>query len=127
MPPRIHKGILQAIAYGRTLSKDLRAVTTVPDMSISDDLKTEWQRVAPDIGLVILESPYRSIVEPVVEYIDEAIGEDEDRILTVIVPEAIAAHWWQRILHNNSALPLKIALASRKNVVITNVRYFLDE
>lgn len=127
MPPRIHKGILQAIAYGRTLSKDLRAVTTVPDLSMSDELKREWQRVAPDIGLVILESPYRSIVEPVVEYIDEAIGEDEDRILTVIVPEAIAAHWWQRILHNNSALPLKIALASRKNVVITNVRYFLEE
>jgi len=127
MPPRIHRGILQAIAYARTLSKDLRAVTTVSDMSASETLKKEWQRVAPDIGLVILESPYRSIVDPVVEYIDEAIGEDKGRILTVIVPEAIAAHWWQRILHNNSALPLKIALASRKNVVITNVRYFLDE
>lgn len=127
LPPRIHKGILQAIGYARTLSKDLRAVTTVSDTSMSDELKKEWQRVAPDIGLVILESPYRSIVQPVVEYIDEAIGEDEGRILTVIVPEAIAARWWQRILHNNSALPLKMALAARKNVVITNVRYFLDE
>ena len=127
LPPRIHKGILQAIGYARTLSKDLRAVTTVADASMSEELKREWQRIAPDIGLVILESPFRSIVEPVVEYIDEAIGEDEDRILTVIVPEAIAARWWQRILHNNSALPLKMALASRKNVVITNVRYFLNE
>ena len=94
---------------------------------MADDLKKEWQRIAPDISLVILESPYRSIVEPVVEYIDEAVGEDEGQMLTVIVPEAIAKHWWQRILHNNSALPLKIALASRRNVVITNVRYFLDE
>jgi hypothetical protein len=127
LPPRIHKGILQAIGYSRTLSKDLRAVTTVADISLAKDLKVEWERIAPDIPLVILESPYRSIVAPVVEYIDEAIGEDAGRILTVIVPEAIAAHWWQRVLHNNSALPLKIALASRKNVVVTNVRYFLNE
>lgn len=127
LPPRIHKGILQAIGYARTLSKDLRAVTTVSDLSVAGSLKEDWQRIAPDISLVILESPYRSIVEPVVEYIDEAIGEDEGQMLTVIVPEAIAKHWWQRILHNNSALPLKIALAARKNVVITNVRYFLEE
>ena len=127
LPPRIHKGILHSIGYARTLSTDLRAVTTVADVAMADDLKKEWQRIAPDISLVILESPYRSIVEPVVEYIDEAVGEDEGQMLTVIVPEAIAKHWWQRILHNNSALPLKIALASRRNVVITNVRYFLDE
>jgi hypothetical protein len=127
LPPRIHKGILHSIGYARTLSKDLRAVTTVSDLSVSDELKSEWQRIAPDISLVILESPYRSIVAPVVEYIDEAVGEDQEHIVTVIVPEAIAKHWWQRILHNNSAVPLKIALASRRNVVITNVRYFLDE
>ena len=127
LPPRIHKGILHSIGYARTLSKDLRAVTTVSDLGMAGELKKEWQRIAPDISLVILESPYRSIVEPVVEYIDEAIGEDEGHMLTVIVPEAIAKHWWQRILHNNSAIPLKIALASRRNVVITNVRYFLDE
>lgn len=127
IPPRIHKGILQAIGYARTLSKDLRAVTTVADVSMAKDLKPEWEKIAPDIPLVILESPYRSIVEPVIEYIEAALGEDQGRMLTVIVPEAIAAHWWQRILHNNSALPLKLALASRKNVVITNVRYFLNE
>jgi amino acid transporter len=127
LPPRIHKGILHSIGYARTLSKDLRAVTTVADVAMADELKKEWQRIAPDISLVILESPYRSIVEPVVEYIDEAVGEDDNQMLTVIVPEAIAKHWWQRILHNNSAVPLKIALASRRNVVITNVRYFLDE
>jgi amino acid transporter len=127
LPPRIHKGILHSIGYARTLSKDLRAVTTVADVAMANELKQEWQRIAPDISLVILESPYRSIVEPVVEYIDEAVGEDDNHMLTVIVPEAIAKHWWQRILHNNSALPLKMALASRRNVVITNVRYFLDE
>ncbi|MEO7453430.1 MAG: APC family permease [Fimbriimonadales bacterium] len=127
LPPRIHRGILHSIGYARTLSKDIRAVTTVSDLSVANELKAEWQRIAPDISLVILESPFRSIVEPVVEYIDEAVGENDDHMLTVIVPEAIAKHWWQRILHNNSAVPLKMALASRRNVVITNVRYFLDE
>ena len=87
----------------------------------------DWEALAPDIPLVILESPYRSLVEPILEYIDEAIGEDPNRMLTVIVPQAVAKHWYQGLLHNNAALPLKLALGSRKNVVITNVRYFLSE
>jgi hypothetical protein len=60
------------------------------------------------------------------EYIDEAITEREGHMLTVVVPQAIAKKWWHNVLHNNAALPLKMALASRKNVVISNVRYFLQ-
>jgi hypothetical protein len=127
IPPRMHRGILQTIGYARTLSQDCRAVTTMINPEGVESLKKEWEKLAPDIPLVILESPYRSLVEPVMEYIDEAVGEQKNHMLTVIIPEAVAARWWQRILHNNSALPLKLALASRKNVVVTNVRYFLDE
>ncbi|HWP30552.1 MAG TPA: APC family permease [Fimbriimonadales bacterium] len=127
VPPIIHRGILNAIAYARTLSKDCRAVHIAPNLEMAEKLKQEWDKYAPDIPLVILESPYRSLVEPLVEYIDEAVGEERNHMLTVIVPQAVPAKWYHAILHNNSAIPIKLALAGRRNVVVTNVKYFLDE
>ncbi len=124
--PRIHRGVLSAISYARTLCTDCRAVHITVNPSSVDSVKAEWEQHAPDIPLVILESPYRSLVEPLMDYIDEAVGEEENHMLTVIVPQAVPRKWWQGILHNNSALPIKMALASRKNVVVTSVRYFLD-
>ncbi|MCH8273650.1 MAG: APC family permease [Armatimonadetes bacterium] len=124
--PRIHRGILTAIAYARTLSKDIRAVYVNINPDSVEEVKREWDQFAGDIPLVVLEAPYRSLVDPILEYIDEAVGERENHMLTVILPQAVPKHWWQGLLHNNAALPLKLALASRKNVVVTNVRYFLE-
>jgi amino acid transporter len=124
--PRIHRGVLNAISYARTLSHDCRAVHITINPESVPKMVEEWEKHAPDIPLVILESSYRSLVEPLMEYIDEAVGERPNYFLTVIVPQAVPKHWWQGILHNNAAIPIKMALASRKNVVITNLRYFLD-
>lgn len=123
--PRLHKGILEAISYAKTLTTDVRAVHVTLDPSNTWSVKQDWTRFGADIPMVILESPYRSLVEPVIEYIDEAITEDPDAIITVIVPQAVPRRWYHSLLHTNAAVPLKLALASRKNVVITNVRYFL--
>lgn len=127
VPPIIHKGILNAIAYAHSISKDCRAVHISPNPELTERLKKDWNKFAPDIPLVVLESPYRSLVEPLMEYIDEAVGEEQDHMLTVIVPQAVPAKWYHAILHNNSAIPIKLALAGRKNVVVTNVKYFLNE
>ena len=126
VPPRVHRGILQAIAYTNTLGQDRRAVHVTDDPTKVGDVKEQWEKYGGDIPLVILESPYRSLVDPLMEYIDQAVSEQEGHILTVVVPQAIPKKWWHNILHNNAAIPLKLALASRKNVVITNVRYFLE-
>jgi amino acid transporter len=126
VPPRIHKGILNAIAYAKTLSDDFRAVTVTDNPESVAFMKEQWEKYGGSIPLVILESPYRSLVEPTMEYIDEAIREEPNHMLTVVVPQAVPKRWWQAVLHNNSALPLKLALQSRKNVVVTNVRYFLE-
>ncbi len=123
--PRIHKGVLQAIAYAKSLSQDCRAIHITGDPSTLPEFKKEWEKFGGEIPLVILESPYRSLVEPLMEYIDEAVGEQPDHLLTVVVPQAVPKYWWQTILHNNSALPIKVALGSRKNVVVTSIRYFL--
>lgn len=123
--PRVHRGVMHAIAYAMSMAKDVRALHVTLDPKNVEHVKTEWSRVAPDMPLVILESPFRSLVEPVIEYVDQALTEDPDSMVTVIVPQAVPKYWWHGLLHNNAAVPLKLALGSRKNVVITNVRYFL--
>ncbi|GMU31887.1 MAG: hypothetical protein AMXMBFR19_22250 [Chthonomonadaceae bacterium] len=89
-------------------------------------IRDDWIRVGTQIPLVILESPFRSLVEPIIEYVDQAIAENPGNTVTVIVPQAIPKYAWQGLLHSNIATVLKKRLASRKNVVITNVRYFLE-
>lgn len=125
MVPRMHRGILQAIAYAKSLTKDVRAIHVTLDPKTVGKIKEDWMKFGEDIPLVILESPYRSLTQPIMDYVDQTLEEDPNCMVTVIVPQAIPKHWWQGILHNNAAVSLKLALASRKNVVITNVRYFL--
>ncbi|HVL38371.1 MAG TPA: APC family permease [Fimbriimonadaceae bacterium] len=123
--PRLHKGILHAISYAQSTTKDVRALHVTLDKAGAEQIKKDWQSFGIDMPLVILESPYRSLVDPVIDYIDETIAENPDGMVTVIVPQAVPKFWWQGLLHNNAAMPLKMALKSRPNVVITNVRYFL--
>ncbi len=123
--PRLHKGILQAIAYAQSLSEDVRAIHVTLDPKGVDRVKADWVKFGEEIPLVILESPFRSLVLPVTDYIDQTIAESPDQFVTVIVPEAVPRRWYHRFLHNNVAISLKLALGARKNVVITNVRYFL--
>lgn len=123
--PRFHKGVLHAVAYAKSMTSDCRALYVTLDPANAEKIKAEWSKFGADMPLVILESPYRSLVEPVTEYIDQAVAEDPNSMITVIVPQAVPRKWWQGIMHSNVATLLKLALASRRNVVVTNVRYFL--
>ncbi len=123
--PRLHKGILQAIDYAKSMATDCRAIHVTLDPRSVAQIKKDWNTFGADIPLVILDSPYRSLIEPIIEYIDQHIAEDPNAMITVIVPQAVPKRWYQGLLHNNAAVLLKVALASRRNVVVTNVRYFL--
>jgi amino acid transporter len=126
--PRLHKGILQAISYSKALTDDTRAIHVTLGRDHTGTIKKEWQAFGEDIPLVILESPYRSLIRPIIDYIDETLREhegDKDHMVTVIVPQAVPKTWLQRFLHSNIAFSLKLALRSKPNVVVTNVRYFL--
>jgi len=123
--PRVHRGVLRAIGYAESTSKDCRALHVTLDPTSTGQIKQDWARYGGDMPLVILESPYRSLVDPVIKYIDQAQQEDPNLIITVIVPQTVPKYWWHAALHNNIAVPLKIALGSRRNVVVTNIRYFL--
>jgi amino acid transporter len=123
--PRMHRGVLEAIAYAKSLTKDVRALHVTIDAKSVPAFKEEWTKFGSDLPMVVLESPYRSLIEPILDYIDATLESDPTLMVTVIVPQGVAPKWWHKLLHNNAAHWLKRALGTRERVVVTNVRYFL--
>lgn len=123
----IHKGILPALEYARTLSHDCRALFIEIDPIETRIIRDRWEDFGLGVPLVILESPYRSLVGPVLKYLEEVKKERPSYVVTVVLPEIVPRKWWHRLLHNQSALMLKIALMMRRGIVFTNVRYYLEE
>jgi amino acid transporter len=123
----INRAVVQAVNFGRTLARDVRAVYVTDDMEDANELQRRWARQIPGVPLVIVESPYRALIEPVVAYLDvleRAWPADMETPITIVVlPEYVARHWWERLLYNQSALRLKAALVGRDHTVIADVPY----
>ncbi len=85
-----------------------------------------WEEGYREYGnLVVIDSPYRSLVGPLLAYIDAVDRNDADDLVTVVLPEFIPRHWWERLLHNRTALRLKAALLFRPGTVLINVPFHL--
>lgn len=123
----LHKGVIAALKYGATLSHDCRALYVEIDPAETPLIRDRWEEYGMGVPLVILESPYRTVREPVLNYLEQVKKERPDYVVTVVLPEFVPAKWWQALLHNQSGLLLKIALMFRRDIVVTNVRYYLDE
>jgi hypothetical protein len=123
----INRAVVQAVNFGRALTRDLRAVYVTDDLEAADALRTRWERQLPDVPLVIVESPFRAVISPVVAYLDildQAWPPDKEAPLTIVVlPEYVARHWWDRLLYNQTAKRLKSALVGREHTVIADVPY----
>jgi len=125
--PGLHRGIFPALEYARSLSPDARAVYIETDPEKTSTIKEEWERYIEGLPLVIIESPYRNLREPIVEYVDEVLHEREDDEVTIVIPELVAQQkWWHRALHNTSANAIRRALGERPGVVVTSFRYFAE-
>jgi hypothetical protein len=123
LTPSIHKGVLPAIEYAKTLSAHVRAIHVQTDPLDTELLIDRWDRWGGGIPLIILESPYRSLIDPLMEYLDVLRGENANQMVTVVIPEFVTGKWWHRALHNQSGLMLKLALLNREGVITTNIRY----
>jgi hypothetical protein len=121
----LHRGIFPALEYARSLSSDCRALYVEIDPSRTEALVARWRATVPDVSLVVLKSPFRSLLRPLLRYLDALEHEDHKRYVTVVIPEFVTPTWWQRFLHGNTALLIKLALANRRHIVIANVRYHL--
>jgi hypothetical protein len=119
---RIHKPTLRALAYARaTRPAVLEAVTVSVDAQEAADLAREWEALRIPVPLVVLESPYREMTSPVVDYVRSLQRAHPERLLTVYVPEFVVDHWWERLLHNQSAARLKRRLTALPDVVVITV------
>jgi amino acid transporter len=124
--PRMHKGIISALHYAQHLKGTCQAVHVTINEKALPQLMRQWEEHTSEVPLVVLPSPYRSLLQPVLDYVDELRAKDPNVEITVVVPEAVSTKWYHKLLHENVALQLKQALARRRNVVVANVRYFLQ-
>lgn len=126
----INRTVVQAVTFARTIATDVRAVYVTVDLDEAEKMRRRWERQLPGVPLVIVESPYRAIVEPIVAYLDvlaAAWPPDREAPVTIVVlPEYVAKHWWDRLLYNQTAKRLKAAIVGRENTVIADVPYRRD-
>ena len=123
----LNKGTIPALEYAKTISERVEAVHVELKPEATARLRRAWDEWGCGIPLTILKSPYRSLMEPLLEYIDEVETRYEHDLVTVIVPEFVTKKSWHNLLHNQTSILLKAILRSRKGKVVTTVRYHLEE
>jgi amino acid transporter len=122
----LHKGVVRAVQYAQTLSPNAKAVYVETDPERTRRLEERWGKWGLGAPLVVLNSPYRSLLGPLMEYIEQRQRQGGDNhVVTIVLPEFIPARWWQQILHNQTALLIKGQLLFRRNVVVTDVPHHL--
>ena len=124
---RIHKPTLRALAYARaTRPTVLEAIMVNVDDDETCALQDEWERRAIPVQLKVLDSPYREITRPILSYVKELRSDSPNDLVTVYIPEYVVGHWWEALLHNQSALRLKGRLFFSPGVMVTSVPWQLE-
>jgi amino acid transporter len=127
----VHRGTLEALHFGRSLSKDVTAVVVDVEPQVTTRIRERWPQWGYKVPLVVLDSPFRSTVGPLLAYLDERdLHEPERGLAVVVLPEFVPARWWHELLHNQTARAIKRGLlyrrgATGKDRVIIDVPYHL--
>ncbi|WP_110205434.1 APC family permease [Nocardioides daejeonensis] len=123
---KLHKPTLRALAFAKaTRPNVLEAIYVSTDVGEADGLLAEWDQRGIDVPLKVLYSPYRELVRPVVEYASEIRAANPRGVVAVYIPEYVVGHWWEQLLHNQTALRLKGRLLFTPGVMVTSVPYQL--
>jgi len=121
----IQRAVVTALQYGRTLSPDVRAVYVDIDPVATETLRQQWSEWGQGVPLTVLPSPYRSLIAPLLEKVEQVRRDEPRGYVTVILPEFVPKRLWHHLLHNQHALLIKGALLFKPNVVVTSVPYHL--
>ena len=124
----VHRGVVRALAYAVTLASPnatVRGVYVETDPARTARVEEKWTRWGLGVPLVVLTSPYRSLLSPLLDYIDQIQARGDDQMVTIVLPEFLPRKWWQHILHNQTALLVNAALLLRRNIVVADVPYLL--
>jgi amino acid transporter len=123
----LHKGVVSALRYAQALSPSARAVYVELDPDKTRRLEEKWGKWGLGVPLAVLTSPYRSLLTPVLDYVNHLLALGPNHVVTIVIPEFVPARWWQHLLHNQTALLIKGALLFRKRVVVVDVPFHLEE
>jgi amino acid transporter len=123
----VQRAVVEALRYAETLSDDVRAIYVDVDPVSTEHVRKDWLTWGGSVKLVVLPSPYRSLMEPLLEYIQQVTDEHPNDYTTVILPEFVPKHWWHHLLHNQTSLLIKGALLFRPNTVVTSVPFHLSK
>ncbi len=120
---RLDRPALQAIAFANSISAEAVAVHVTNDPETADALRQRWPSWASSTALVVVESPYRALIGPLLAYMDALQKQAPERPIVVVLNEVVPRHWWENFLHNQTALRLKLRLFSRRNTIVADVPY----
>ena len=123
----VHRGVVRALQYAKTLAPTavVRAVFVETDPVRTARVEEKWSKWGLGVPLVVLTSPYRSLLRPFLDYVDQIQARGDDQMVTIVLPEFLPRRWWQHVLHNQTALLIKGALLFRRNTVVADVPYLL--
>ena len=122
---QLNRGTLESLDYARSIADEIVAVHVDIGSTDREKLQQQWEDLESDIPLVVLDSPYRSVVSPIADFVHEFEERHPGVLSTVIIPAFVPRNWWESILHNQTAFFLKAALRAKKSRVVTTVRYYL--
>ncbi|QSV62406.1 MAG: APC family permease [Dolichospermum sp. DL01] len=122
---QLNRGTVEALDYARTIADEIVAVHVDIGSTDRQKLQEKWQNLESDIPLEIIDSPYRSVIEPIVDFIGQFQESHPGVFTTIIIPVFVPRNWWDSILHNQTTLFLKTALRANKSRIVTTVRYYL--
>ena len=121
--PTISRSVIRSVQFGRALSDDVTAVHITIDEEAATQLRNDWERMLPGVPLVIIETPYRSLVVPFLHYLDVMAPTPPGTLTVVVLPEYVPRHWWDRFLHNQKAQRIRQALVGRRDTVVVQVPF----
>jgi amino acid transporter len=123
----LHRGVAAALRYAQALSPSVKAVYVELDPDRTRKLEEKWGKWGLGVPLVVLTSPYRSLLAPFLDYVNHLLALGQNQVVTIVIPEFVPARWWQHLLHNQTALLIKGALLFRKGIVVVDVPFHLED
>jgi amino acid transporter len=119
----ITRDVVNALKFARTMAEDVQAVHVTDDAANADGLRERFAQQLPAIPLVIVESPYRELVRPLIRFLEERAAEAGDDVVVVLLPEYVPRRWWERLLHHGNGRPIRSGLLGLRNVLVAEVPY----
>ena len=124
---RLDRPARRALAFARTISPHATAVHITNDPHTAEQLREHWAMLGGPMELVVVESPYRALVGPLLRYMDALQSLHPNRPIVVVLAEVVPRHWWENLLHNQTSLRLKLRLFGRKNTIVADVPFHLED